>query len=80
MFLSSAEPGEQFHPIDDLPLFLGLLPLKLLDLLKVKEASFKDELLPSNPLIQACIVQLYHIIFEFDVLLSIVIEVFKVGK
>jgi hypothetical protein len=78
MILSGIKPCEDLHRVDDFPLLLGLLAFLLLRALEVEEAPLQHELLTPDALINARIVQLNHIILQLDVLLCVILKVFKV--
>ena len=80
MLFRGVKPGEDFHGVDDLPFLLGLLAFLLLHLLEVEEASFEHELLPPNSLVDPRVVEFDDIIFEFEVLLRIILEEFQISQ
>ena len=80
MVLGRVEPGENLHRVDDVALLLGFLALLLLHALEVQETALQHELLATDALIDARIVELYHVVLKLDVLLSIILEVFKVSE
>ena len=52
----------------------------LLSALEIEKPALKDKLLPTDALIDACIIELNHIVLKLDVLLCIILEVFKISK
>lgn len=56
VILFRVEPGEDFHRVNNIPLFLGPFPLKFLRSLKIKESSLNDKLFSSDPFVESGIV------------------------
>jgi len=80
MIFRRVETREDLHGVDDLALLLGLLALLLLRALEIEEAALEDELFAADALIDARIVKLDHIVLQFDVMLSVIVEVLKVSQ
>jgi hypothetical protein len=80
MLLRGVEAGENLHRVDDLTLLLGLLSFLLLHLLEVEETTFEYELLPTDPLIYPRVVEFDDIVFEFQILLRVILEEFQIRQ
>jgi len=80
VLLFGVEASKDFHLVYDLALFLGLFPLKFLDLLQIKESTLDDKLLATDSLIKSRVVKLDNVVLQFEVLWSVVIEELHVGE
>ena len=80
MVFGSIESCKDLHRIDDFSLLLSLLPLELLSLFEIKQASLDHELLPSDSFIKSRIVQFNDIILQLNVCLSVVVKELHVSK
>lgn len=80
MFFLRVESGEDLHRVDDVPLFLGPLPLVFLSSLQIEEASLDDELFPSDSFVESGVVELDDGIFELDVLFRVFVKELHVCK
>ena len=78
MLFWGVKPGEYLHRVDNLSFLLGLLAFLLLHLLEVEEAPLEHELLPPYPLVYPGVVEFDDIIFEFEVLLGVILEEFQI--
>lgn len=74
------EPGKNLHWVDDIAFFLSLLAFLLLSALEIQKPTLQHELFTTNALINSRIIKLYHIVLQFDILLCVILKVFKVSE
>lgn len=80
MFLSSAEPGKNFHHVVNFLLFFGPSFIKSILFLKVKQFSTYDKLFSSNPLCKLMIVDINETELHFLLFFTIIIVKFHLSQ